>query len=149
MVEATRLGLYRAKCLPDFKAIIARARRMRKNHPLLRSIYIMTDAPGEWAEEIRGWLASDAWDKVFVGAADVYPDWQDHEVGIAADMEIARRAGVYIGNGVSPGRDERRLTASSRRRRPTSCSCVPVTACTPTLPSSGSGIAVADSIPRE
>lgn len=73
---------------------------MRKNHPLLRSIYILTDGPDDWAEEIRRWLASDAWDKVFVGKADVYPEWADHEIGIAADMEIARRAGVFVGTGV-------------------------------------------------
>lgn len=101
MVEATRLGLYRAKCLPDVKAIIARARRMRKNHPLLRSIYLLTDAPDDWTEEVRRWLASDAWDKVFVGRTDVYPNFQDREVGPAVDMEVARRAGVFVGNGVS------------------------------------------------
>ncbi|WOO86038.1 uncharacterized protein LOC62_07G009524 [Vanrija pseudolonga] len=101
MVEDTRLGLYRAKCLPDVKAIIARARRMRKNHPLLRSIYLLTDAPDDWTEEVRRWLASDAWDKVFVGRTDVYPNFQDREVGPAVDMEVARRAGVFVGNGFS------------------------------------------------
>jgi hypothetical protein len=100
MVEATRLGLYRAKCMPDHTAIIARARRMRKNHPLLRSIYILTDGPDEWVEETRRWLVSDAWEKVWVGKADIYPNWADREIGIAADMEVARRAGVFVGNGV-------------------------------------------------
>ncbi|KAL1404978.1 hypothetical protein Q8F55_008591 [Vanrija albida] len=101
MVEDTRLGLYKAKCLPDVKAIIARARRMRKNHRLLRTIYLLTDAPDDWTEDVRRWLASDAWDQVFVGRTDVYPDFQDREVGPAVDMEVARRAGVFVGNGFS------------------------------------------------
>ncbi|ORY29109.1 hypothetical protein BCR39DRAFT_565191 [Naematelia encephala] len=101
MVEAARMGLYRAKCLPQTLEIIARARRMRKNHPLLRSIYILTDADNSWAEEIRMWLQSEGWDNVFVGQRDIYPDWQDREVGVAVDMEIARRAGVFVGNGFS------------------------------------------------
>lgn len=104
MVEATRLGLYNAKCLPDVTAIIARARRMRKNHPLLRTIYILTDAPDEWIDEVRRWLVSDAWDNVIIGRTDVYDAWPDREVGVAVDMEVARRAGVFVGNGVSvPG----------------------------------------------
>lgn len=27
--------------------------------------------------------------------------WNEREVGVAVDMEIARRAGVFVGNGVS------------------------------------------------
>lgn len=101
MVEATRVGLYRAKCDPQILDIIARARRMRKNHPLLKSVYILTDADRAWAEEVRMWLLSEGWDKVWVGREDLYPAWQDREVGVAVDMEVARRAGVFVGNGVS------------------------------------------------
>lgn len=101
MVEATRLGLYRAKCDPQVLEIIARARRMRKNHPLLKSVYILTDADDAFTEEMRMWLSSEGWDNVWVGKRDVYPDWDDRELGVAVDMEIARRAGVFVGNGVS------------------------------------------------
>lgn len=99
--EATRLGLYRAKCNPELLDIIARARRMRKNHPLLRSVYVMTDDDGSFGVEVAGWLSSEGWDNVWVGSRDVYPDWDDREVGVAVDMEVARRAGVFVGNGVS------------------------------------------------
>ncbi|WVQ94802.1 hypothetical protein IAU59_001885 [Kwoniella sp. CBS 9459] len=102
MVEATRMGLYRAKCLPQTLDIIARARRMRKNHPLLRSVYILTDADEDaWVKEIRMWLQSEGWDHVWIGKEDVYPEWQDKEVGVAVDMEVGRRAGVFVGNGFS------------------------------------------------
>ncbi|TXT04829.1 hypothetical protein VHUM_04097 [Vanrija humicola] len=139
MVDETRQGLYRAKCLPEIKEILARARRMRKNHRLLRSVYILTDAPDAWTEEVRRWLLSDAWDKVFVGQTDVYPDFQDREVGPAVDMEVARRAGVFVGNGVSGcgRRVDERSRRSSRQRRQTLCSCGRATASIRTLPSSG------------
>lgn len=101
MVEATRLGLYRAKCDPQVLEIIARARRMRKNHPLLRSVYILTDADDAFTEEMAMWLSSEGWDNVWVGKRDVYPNWDDRELGVAVDMEVARRAGVFVGNGVS------------------------------------------------
>nr|XP_019047872.1 hypothetical protein I302_04492 [Kwoniella bestiolae CBS 10118]OCF26802.1 hypothetical protein I302_04492 [Kwoniella bestiolae CBS 10118] len=101
MVEATRMGLYKAKCLPPTLDIIARARRMRKNHPLLKSVYILTDADDSWINEIRMWLQSEGWDNVWIGKYDIYPEWQDKEVGVAVDMEIARRAGVFVGNGFS------------------------------------------------
>ena len=103
MVEASRMGLYRAKCLPSTLEIIARARRMRKNHPLLRVVYILTDADDRWAEEIRMWLASEGWDRVWIGGGDIYPEYEDREVGVAVDMEVARRAGVFVGNGASFG----------------------------------------------
>ena len=102
MVEATRLGLYRAKCNPQILGIIERVRRMRKNHPLLKQVYILTDADDAFTEEMRMWLSSEGWDKVWVGKRDLYPDWDDRELGVAVDMEIARRAGVFVGNGVGP-----------------------------------------------
>jgi len=101
MTEASRLGLYRAKCLPDTLEIIARARRMRKNHPLLRVVYLLTDGDDRWVNEITMWLTSEGWDRVWVGRTDAYPDWEEHEIGVAVDMEVARRSGVFVGNGVS------------------------------------------------
>lgn len=101
MLEASRMGLYTAKCLPETTAVIARARRMRKNHPILRTIYLMTDGSTEWAEELSRWLLSDGWDKVFIAKLDVHSAWADQEMGPAVDVEVARRAGVFVGNGVS------------------------------------------------
>ncbi|ODN80051.1 hypothetical protein L198_07861 [Cryptococcus wingfieldii CBS 7118] len=102
MVEATRMGLYRAKCLPETLDIIGRARRMRKNHPLLKSVYILTDTDdAAWVGEMKKWLESEGWDHVWIGKDDVWGGWEEKEVGVAVDMEIARRAGVFVGNGFS------------------------------------------------
>ena len=99
-VEATRLGLYRAKCFPQILDIITRARRMKKNHPLLKVVYIITDEETPWADEVGMWLRTEGWDAVWMGKEDVYGDWEAREVGIGVDMEVARRAGVFVGNGV-------------------------------------------------
>ena len=91
---------------------------MRKNHPLLKQVYILTDADDSFTEEMRMWLSSEGWDKVWVGKRDLYPDWDDRELGVAVDMEIARRAGVFVGNGVSPSQAKNHreeLISSSRR----------------------------------
>jgi len=95
---------------------------MRKNHPLLRVVYILTDSEPKWAEEVRMWLLSEGWDRVFIGKEDVYGRWEDHEVGLGVDMEVARRAGVFVGNGVSlaeaKGRWRVRWTADDSFPRP-------------------------------
>lgn len=99
-VPATRQGLYMAKCEPPILDIIARARRLRINHPLLNTIYILSNGDYGYVQEARKWLESDGWDRVLI-SADVVNSWDDREVGEAVDTEIARRAGVFVGNGVS------------------------------------------------
>jgi hypothetical protein len=102
MVPAARQGLYLAKCDPPILEIIARARRMRVNHPQLRSIYILSNGDDSgFVAEARKWLESDGWDRVLT-SSDVAYKWDDREVIEAVDTEIARRSGVFVGNGVGP-----------------------------------------------
>lgn len=98
MPDAARQGMYNTKCQPPILEIIARARRLRKNHPLLKSVYIVSDASGPALSEARMWLGSEGWEHVLTGRDDV---WQGDEVGEGVDLEVARRAGVFVGNGVS------------------------------------------------
>lgn len=100
MAEPTRLGLYRAKCDPSTLEIIARARRMRINHPLLDTVYVLSNGDYEFIADTKRWLESEGWRKVIV-SGDVISDWEDQEIGEAVETEIARRAGVFVGNGVS------------------------------------------------
>lgn len=103
MPAPARMGLYRAKCDPETLEIITRARRMRANHPLLDTIYILSNADYNFIEETKRWLASDGW-HVILTSGDVASQWEDQEIGEAVDTEIARRAGVFVGNGVSLSR---------------------------------------------
>lgn len=100
MVSAARQGLYLAKCDPPILDIIARARRLRDNHPTLSSIYILSNGDYGFVAEARKWLESDGWDRVLT-SADVAYKWEDREIVEAVDTEIARRSGVFVGNGVS------------------------------------------------
>ncbi|KAJ9106373.1 hypothetical protein QFC21_001519 [Naganishia friedmannii] len=99
MPKPAILGLYRAKCDPETLEIIARARRMRANHPLLNTIYILSNADYNFVEEVRRWLSSDGWHTILT-SSDIVSEFNDQEVGEAVDTEIARRSGVFVGNGV-------------------------------------------------
>ena len=74
---------------------------MRNNHPFLKSVYLVSEADDEWVDEIRMWLVSDGWSKVWIGHRNVWNQPDEAELGIAVDMEIARRSGVFVGNGFS------------------------------------------------
>jgi hypothetical protein len=73
---------------------------MRKNHPLLKSAYIITDGPTKWVDEVRKWLLSEGWEHVWIGYRDISGGREYREVGEMVNLEVARRAGVYVGNGV-------------------------------------------------
>lgn len=73
---------------------------MRRNHPWLDTIYILADGGDDaFIGETRRWLESEGWHKVLT-SADVINEPDDYEVGEAVDTEIARRSGVFVGNGV-------------------------------------------------
>ncbi|GMK58726.1 hypothetical protein CspeluHIS016_0601680 [Cutaneotrichosporon spelunceum] len=97
MLAPARAGVYDAKCTPDTMAVITRARRMRKNHPILRAIYLVTDSQ-ERADELAHWLHTDGWDAVYV-ASDVHNAWRDLEIRSMVETEVCRRAGVFVGSG--------------------------------------------------
>jgi hypothetical protein len=71
-------------------------------HPTraLDILYVLTNADADWVREFTASLVQeDGWGTV-VGTPDLSLDEQMIEVGFAVDMEIARRAEVFIGNGV-------------------------------------------------
>ncbi|KAJ9124337.1 hypothetical protein QFC22_001137 [Naganishia vaughanmartiniae] len=88
MPKPAVLGLYRAKCDPETLEIIARARRMRANHPLLNTLYILSNADYNFIEETKRWLVSDGWHTI-VTSTDIGSLWSDQEVLEAVDTEIA------------------------------------------------------------
>jgi hypothetical protein len=89
----------------------------------------MTDAKPDWIKQFSAKMKKDGWATV-IGSSDLELDDQQTEAGMAVDMEIARKAEVFIGNGVSHSvilftrafADEW-CDISGRRSRAISCTC--------------------------
>jgi hypothetical protein len=66
----------------------------------LNTIYLLTNDKSNWLDFIIARLRQDHSWKVVTSHDIVYGDAQEMEVGMAIDMELARRSAVFIGNGV-------------------------------------------------
>jgi hypothetical protein len=119
---------------PTDAELLATIRRARADYTAavpgtpLDVLYVMTEAAdGEWWAAFRAALAADGWATI-VTTAELELDDEQTEVGMAVDMEIARLADVFVGNGVrraravlcagrrgadGPGRSGRRSRATS------------------------------------
>ncbi|GLB38170.1 hypothetical protein LshimejAT787_0500350 [Lyophyllum shimeji] len=99
---------YLEHCLPTFDDIVAKIRDSRhdylkqskKGHKTLDVLYLLTNAEGEWLDQLKATLKEDGWHTI-VTSKDLELDQEQTEVNMAVDMEIARRAAVFIGNGWS------------------------------------------------
>ncbi|KAF5314760.1 hypothetical protein D9611_007176 [Ephemerocybe angulata] len=104
-------GEYMKHCLPDVERIIGKIHATRdeweKETVDLRAghidtLYILTNAHPEWVQDLksriydkgRGW-------KVVTSHDLVFSDSQEKDVGMTIDMDLARRAAVFVGNGWS------------------------------------------------
>ena len=99
---------YMGRCQPSFDAIVRKVRdareeyaeRSKKSRTVLDTLFVMTnEQPGEWLDNLKTTLRSEGWDTI-VTSKELTLDREQMEVGMAVDMEIARRAAVFIGNGV-------------------------------------------------
>jgi hypothetical protein len=64
-------------------------------------LFVLTNADAAWVREFAQTMQEQGWPTV-VGTPDLILDDEQTEAGMAVDMEIARRAEVFIGNGVRP-----------------------------------------------
>jgi len=105
------MALYQKHCWPARDTIRQRIRDSRGDYlKTLRMsrrrihdvdvLYILTDDKSEWLEELKGLMANEGW-KVVRTNHDLILDAEGKDVDMAVDMEIARKAAVFIGNGVS------------------------------------------------
>jgi hypothetical protein len=62
-------------------------------------LYVLTNQDAAWVRAFAATMRKEGWGTV-VGTPDLALDAEQTEVGIAVDMEIARRAEIFIGNGV-------------------------------------------------
>ncbi|KAF6743481.1 hypothetical protein DFP72DRAFT_827845 [Ephemerocybe angulata] len=104
---------YLSHCLPEMDHIIKRIEDARddweketfagqklESH-YIHTIYILTNALPEWHDEFAKKLKHDHKWNVVTSHDIVFGDAQEKDVGMAIDMELARRAGIFLGNGWS------------------------------------------------
>ncbi|KAF9485790.1 hypothetical protein BDN70DRAFT_870675 [Pholiota conissans] len=98
-------------CLPSDDAILKKIRDSRTDYievmkkkggkaPVIDVLYILTNDNSEWLSEVKRTMKNDGW-RVVTTSRDLTLDIEGKDVGMAVDMEIARKASVFIGNGWS------------------------------------------------
>ncbi|KAJ7840605.1 hypothetical protein B0H14DRAFT_3695752 [Mycena olivaceomarginata] len=94
------------RCWPDISGIVSKAALTRRDFlghagapDALDTFYLLTNEKSGWIEEIKDALKKDGW--AVYTTQDLVLDSEQTDVSMAVDMEIARRAAVFIGNGWS------------------------------------------------
>ena len=108
------IELYIRRCYPSIEQISEKVSQIQKEAvDPLRYLYIMTNGPTPWVEELKSALAQDmSWDHVG-SSRDLKTTWEQNFVAQALDMYVAQRAQVFIGNGVSVLRSYRNSCTES------------------------------------
>jgi hypothetical protein len=94
-----------ARSYPTEAEILERIRTVRREHlaaapgAALDVLYVATNADARWVAALRAPLLRDGW-RAVVSLHDFALDEAQNEVGNAVDMEVARRAALFVGNGV-------------------------------------------------
>ncbi|KII83763.1 hypothetical protein PLICRDRAFT_440474 [Plicaturopsis crispa FD-325 SS-3] len=99
------VALYMEHCWPTSDAIIVKVREVRASYVaagkdrLLDVMYLLTNGEQEWLELLKYALRREGWHNI-VTSKDLQLDREQFGVNMAVDMDIARQAAVFIGNGV-------------------------------------------------
>ncbi|KAJ7501940.1 hypothetical protein B0H11DRAFT_1713357 [Mycena galericulata] len=99
-----------ARCWPDVAGVVKKAAEARSEylahaaglgamHPTLDVLYLLTNEKSTWVDELKDALRIDGW--WIAASEDLVFDTEQTDVAMAVDMEIARRAEVFVGNGWS------------------------------------------------
>jgi hypothetical protein len=99
---------YMEHCLPTFDAIVEKVREAKADFAsasqgkvrILDVMYILTNDDSDWLRRLKTALKADGWHTI-VTTKDLMLDLEQTGVNMAVDMDIARKAAVFIGNGVS------------------------------------------------
>jgi hypothetical protein len=99
---------YLSHCYPTEHEITNKLRISRKDYidatkpgevRFLDTVYILTNDKTEWIKRLVKMLYDDGWKHV-VTTRELELDSQQKDVSMAVDMDFARRAAVFLGNGV-------------------------------------------------
>ncbi|KAF9554183.1 hypothetical protein CPC08DRAFT_713120 [Agrocybe pediades] len=102
---------YMVHCLPTDEQILQKIRDSKEDYikaveaagdgkATVDVLYILTNDKSNWLDEVKKTMKRNGWKKV-VTSGDLKLDRETKEVNMAVDMDIARRAAVFIGNGWS------------------------------------------------
>ncbi|KAF6745369.1 hypothetical protein DFP72DRAFT_974289 [Ephemerocybe angulata] len=107
------IAKFKLHCLPEMDQIIKRIEGAREDWEkdvfvgktleshYINTIFILTNASPEWHDEFVEKLKHDHKWRVVTSHNITFGNSQEKDVGMAVDMEIARRAGIFLGNGWS------------------------------------------------
>ncbi|KAJ7473630.1 hypothetical protein B0H11DRAFT_1728982 [Mycena galericulata] len=100
------------RCWPDVVGVVEKAAQARRDylahvpglggevgHPTLDVMYLLTNERSKWIDQLKIALRKDGW--TVATSQDLVLDTEQTDVSMAVDMEIARRAEVFVGNGWS------------------------------------------------
>jgi hypothetical protein len=99
---------YLKRCYPTDDAIIDKIERSRYDYIQaaepgeirhLDTLFILTNDKTGWVDSMKPFLRNHGWHTI-VTTQDLELDQEQKDVGMAVDMEYARKAAVFIGNGV-------------------------------------------------
>ena len=101
---------YMEHCLPSDDDILQKIHNSRRDYLLAAQkegrketmdvLYILTNDDSDWLTEVKKTMKNDGW-RVITTSRDLKFNMEAKDVGMAVDMEIARKASLFIGNGVS------------------------------------------------
>lgn len=103
------LDAHLERCLPEPEVILRKARVSRDEYVkeahagkrrTLDILYLLTNEKGEWLVKMKEALKKDGWNTI-VTSNDLELDSEGVDTNMAIDMDIARKAAVFVGNGVS------------------------------------------------
>ncbi|KAF7299474.1 hypothetical protein MIND_00897400 [Mycena indigotica] len=89
-------------CLPNVDETLLRAQQVKQDwgRKNLDILYLLTNESGEFLDNLVAALRHNGWPTV-VTTHDLWLNNEQLDVGMAVDMEIAKRAAVFLGNGWS------------------------------------------------
>ncbi|KAL0064325.1 hypothetical protein AAF712_008771 [Marasmius tenuissimus] len=99
---------YQVRCYPEVDLIVKKILDSRDDYikslhgeeVVLDTMYLLTNAKGDWLAGLKERLKSQGWNSI-VTSKDLILNAEQMDANMAVDMDLARRAAVFIGNGWS------------------------------------------------
>ncbi|KAJ7046483.1 hypothetical protein C8F04DRAFT_938835 [Mycena alexandri] len=99
-----------AHCLPTAEQLVKRIAEVREDYVqaaaptsgkrYLDVLYLLTNEHGSWLDGVKKEMVGMGWNTI-ITTRDLVLDPEQEEVSMAVDMEVGRRAAVFVGNGWS------------------------------------------------